>query len=97
MEQKHSPLPWVESDGTEIKDANGILCAIASSFHFGYKKARDNRELIVRAVNSTPAFDALIEKSEVILRCLAAADLPSFKEAGEFLEAIQEAKKARGI
>ena len=47
-----SPLPWVESDGTEIKDARGTLCAIASSFHLPHKEAIENRALIVRAVNA---------------------------------------------
>lgn len=86
---KPSPLPWVESDGTEIKDSRGILCAIASGFHLSYPEAVENRALIVRAVN---AHAGLVEALRV---CIDALNCTEY-EGGEATAKARAALRAAG-
>ena len=93
-----SPLPWVESDGTEIKDARGTLCAIASSFHLPHKEAIENRALIVRAVN---AYAGLVEAASAIFadsetRHYLTDGSKSVSIRTELLRALQAALRAAG-
>ena len=88
-----SPLPWVESNGTEIKDARGTLCAIASSFHLPHKEAIENRALIVRAVT---AHAGLVEMFRALIRVEAGMGTKHKLTAKEVADHARAALRAAG-